>query len=110
MKEKFDFEEVGKQVPYTIPEGFFERMQEQVMHSIERPAPRRNLFRVWAGAISAAAAIVVLVLCLPVSREAEPRQVLVQADVRVDAWMESLPDEELESISDFAEDDVFMYE
>jgi hypothetical protein len=30
MEKEFDFKNIGKQMPYRTPDGFFDRMQEQV--------------------------------------------------------------------------------
>ena len=35
MEKQFDFNQVGKRMPYGVPEGFFDRLQDNVMHEIE---------------------------------------------------------------------------
>lgn len=47
MKEKFDFDRIGKRMPYTTPDGFFDDMENSIMQCIKqevRPLkPKRNL-------------------------------------------------------------------
>ena len=31
MEQTFDFEKIGKQMPYTVPDGFFDTLEENVM-------------------------------------------------------------------------------
>ncbi len=35
MEKQFDFNQVGKRMPYGVPDGFFDRLQDNVMHEIE---------------------------------------------------------------------------
>ena len=30
MKKEFDFDDIGKKIPYRVPEGFFDEMQRNV--------------------------------------------------------------------------------
>ena len=42
MKEKFDFDRIGKRMPYTTPDGFFDDMENSIMQCIKqevRPLP-----------------------------------------------------------------------
>lgn len=34
VEKDFDFKQIGKQLPYRVPDGFFEKMQGQVMECI----------------------------------------------------------------------------
>ena len=31
MEENYDFNRIGKQMPYTVPDGFFEKLEEDVV-------------------------------------------------------------------------------
>jgi len=55
MKKKFDFQSVGKRMPYEVPDGFFSTMQQGVLDSISKEpisaskrayfGTRKSLFR-----------------------------------------------------------------
>ena len=109
MKRDFDFEEVGKQVPYQIPEGFFEEMQKNVLEQTKkRKTNNKTLVLRLVPVISAAAAVVAAVLFLPIHTEQIKDNSLTQATVVDDAWIEHVSDEDLQMMSDFSDYDIFM--
>jgi len=68
MTNDFDFNRVGKRMPYTVPDRFFDKMESDVWKEIgnesahieRKPAKRRSLLRIVAIAATAAAAAVVI--------------------------------------------------
>lgn len=73
MEKKFDFNQVDKKMPYTVPEGFFDKMETVVMAKVRtesRNTERRKsaAFRWLTYATSAVACLIVVVtLILPSS-------------------------------------------
>ena len=70
----FSFEKAGKKMPYTVPDGFFEKMQADIIARSLTAAPtntvsrsRRLRWRAWVCAVTATAAAVALVLTLTVA-------------------------------------------
>lgn len=66
MEQEYDFNRVGKRMPYSVPDGFFESLEENVMREVgtELPAPalseqadRRTRSVNWLTRGAAAAAI-----------------------------------------------------
>jgi hypothetical protein len=59
-----EFEKMGKKMPYTVPEGFFEEMEERLMQEVE--TKKRNLktrnVALWTGLAVAASLALLLVL------------------------------------------------
>ena len=35
MKQNYDFSHIGKQMPYTVPDGFFDELEENVMKELK---------------------------------------------------------------------------
>lgn len=69
MSKEFDFNQVGKRMPYTVPEGFFEQLEAQTRERVEAGkraarAKRRFRFRLWGGSLTAVAAAVALFFVL----------------------------------------------
>ena len=69
MKEKFDFDRVGKRMPYTVPDDFFAEMEANVRQKLEKqPATGvkkpRPYMRIVMTALTTAAAVAALVLVL----------------------------------------------
>ena len=68
---KFDFDQVGKRMPYSTPEGFFKEMEANILEQVkdDKPAPVRSqpknrpLMKViWAAAMAVAASVAVLLV------------------------------------------------
>lgn len=41
MEKKFDFNQIGKRMPYTTPDNFFDKLEKEVKASL--PSERKNL-------------------------------------------------------------------
>ena len=60
MNHKFDFDQVGRRMPYTVPDGAFAAMEAEVMNRVHRQQSVRR--RMWW--YSAAAAVVVAAIAI----------------------------------------------
>ena len=67
MEKTFDFEQVGKRMPYTVPDGFFDKMEENVMEEVRGQKEeassgpdRKKALRIALRAVVAVAAAVTL--------------------------------------------------
>ena len=42
MEQNYDFSKIGKQMPYTVPDGFFDKLEENVMNEVKaQPAKKK---------------------------------------------------------------------
>lgn len=59
-----DLEKIGKQMPYTVPDGFFEKMEERLMQETTAKKKKSKLPKVvlWTGLAVAASLALLLVL------------------------------------------------
>ena len=59
-----DLERMNKTMPYTVPEGFFEEMEERLMHEVEPKKKNLKLRNaaLWTGFAVAASLALLLVL------------------------------------------------
>ena len=69
--EKFDFDQVGKRMPYSTPDDFFKDMEANILEQVkdDKPKPvriqpkKRPLMKViWAAAMAVAASVAVLLV------------------------------------------------
>lgn len=69
--EKFDFDQVGKRMPYSTPEGFFKEMEANILEQVKddkqvpvrRQPKKRPLMKViWTTAMAVAASVAVLLV------------------------------------------------
>ena len=43
MEQNYDFNNIGKKMPYTVPDGFFDQLEEQVMNEVKaEPAQKKS--------------------------------------------------------------------
>ena len=68
---KFNFDQVGKRMPYSTPEGFFKEMEANILEQVKddkqvpvrRQPKKRPLMKViWAAAMAVAASVAVLLV------------------------------------------------
>ena len=65
-----NLEKMGKMMPYTVPEGFFDAMEERLMQEVTAKKKKSSLRRVvlWTGLAVAASLALLLVLRQGVSK------------------------------------------
>ena len=68
---KFDFDQVGKRMPYSTPEGFFKEMEANILEQVKddkqvpvrrQPKKRPLMEVIWAAAMAVAASVAVLLV------------------------------------------------
>jgi len=125
MEKIFDFEQVGKRMPYTVPDGFFDRMEENVVASLSEKgtvkseefasAPKENTKKARTvkiavrSAIAVAAAIALFFVVRTTLPQSEP--VLTSADdfASVELAFNNLSaDDQDFLIQIYEEDDLFI--
>ena len=117
MNKEFDFNEVGKRMPFRTPEGFFERMQAETLKRVAEEKRKKKLYRLKVG-ISVALAMAAMIcgfLFLPVSQPEKKEQAttvewmaqLSPGEDAMDFYIQHLTDEELEHWMEFSENDIF---
>ena len=57
MEQNFDFSKIGKQMPYTVPDGFFEKLEENVMKEVKAQPAKKNKAKTIRMVIRAALAV-----------------------------------------------------
>ncbi|MBQ7690365.1 MAG: hypothetical protein IJT30_04120 [Muribaculaceae bacterium] len=105
MKHQFDFNQIGRRMPYTVPEGFFAAMEQQVLARVK--AKKKGItLRVALKAMVGIAAAIVLALVIDkyVVNRPTPRDMGVDVD-------QSFMEMELAAFSNLdADDQDFLIE
>ena len=117
MNKDFDFDEIGKRMPYRTPEGFFENAKADILKRADEEKKRLRLYRLrWGVSIALAVAAMV---CGFVFFTSVPKDMpdadfatewLAQTHGEVDAmelYVQGLTDEELEEWIEFSENDIY---
>ena len=71
MDQNYDFSRIGKQMPYTVPDGFFEKLEENVMNEVKAQSAKKKATIVRM-AIRAALAIAACIALFLVVKEVLP--------------------------------------
>ena len=68
MSEDFDFNRIGKRMPYTAPKGFLDDIETNVWETIMPSKPKRS-YRLWysisGGLVAASVALLLVFNALP---------------------------------------------
>ena len=115
MNKDFDFNEVGKRMPFRTPEGFFEKMQAETLARVEAEKRKKNLYRLKIGitAVLSAAAIWCGAMFFFPTQTADPVQqvfeneLLANVEDPMELYLQQMSDEELEAWIEFSENDIY---
>lgn len=106
---QFDFKQIGKRMPYNIPDGFFDQFEEDVMAKVQQDTHslknhNRTMWIVVRASLAIAAAIVLLFIIkpfLPKSNTDDFESVEL-------AFNKLSPDDQEYLIQVYEEDDLFI--
>ena len=108
MEKEFDFKNIGKRMPYRTPDGFFGKMQKQVLERTQAERfNRQNRIKLIIGATLAIAAVMLGVLFFPISQPVAKDLDSSYSDT-LDRYIESMSDEELAEWVELSENDIFI--
>ena len=115
MNKDFDFNEVGKRMPFRTPEGFFEKMQAETLARVEAEKRKKKLYRLRIGitAVLSAAAIWCGAMFFFPTQMSDPVQqgfeneLLANVEDPMELYLQQMSDEELEAWIEFSENDIY---
>lgn len=116
MDTKFDFQQVGKRMPYSAPDGFLKDMETHVLEAVKSDRheslflqqQKRSAFKlIWTAALAVAASVAVLfVLHIDFS---DPKSPQVDNSIKaVDQAFAHLSSADQAFLLDVYQDDVFL--
>lgn len=120
VDKDFDFKNIGKQMPYRTPDGFFEKMQDQMMARAADDKKHKKLHRIKLviSATLAAAAILLGVIFFPATKpeieQFPSNSLIVSMDLDysypdvMDQYIADMSDEELTEWVELSENDIFI--
>ena len=114
MDKQFDFEQVGKRMPYNVPYGFFDQLEQNVMAevtagniAIEKPRVKARTVKMTIRILLAAAAAVALFF---VVTKNIPSDTTEDSFANVELAYNNLSNEDQEYLMEVYEEDVFLIE
>ena len=73
MEQNYDFSKIGKQMPYTVPDGFFDKLEENVMNEVKAQTGKTKKVTVIRMAVRAAIAIAACIALFLVVKKVLPQ-------------------------------------
>lgn len=114
MTQEYNFNQVGKRMPYTLPDDFFDKMQENVLAEVakEEQAKRHRKaivkrMYITAASIAACVCLVFLVGYSVMSRD-QQKQDAVPSVASVDKAYDNLSSEEQQELVATYANDVYL--
>lgn len=119
MKDTFDFDKIGKRMPYRTPDGFFDKMEEDVMSRLKEQDPLFNAkvtmkksvcsYKLIVRLLASVAAVAIIALVIgSVLKEEKSSSVVGTVDL-IQAFNQLDDADQLELLSTY-QSDVFMDE
>ena len=116
MDKTFDFEQVGKRMPYNVPNGFFDQLEQNVMAEVkpddivtEKPKVKTRTVKMAIRTILAAAAAVALFFVVTKNLPNDNSQAIDTFEF-VELAFNNLSTEDQEFLMEVYEEDVFLIE
>ena len=73
MEQNYDFSKIGKQMPYTVPDDFFDKLEENVMNEVKAQSAKTKKATVIRMAIRAAIAVAACIALFLVVKKVLPQ-------------------------------------
>ena len=73
MEQNYDFSKIGKQMPYTVPDGFFDKLEENVMNEVKAQTAKTKKATVIRMAIRASIAVAACIALFLVVKKVLPQ-------------------------------------
>ena len=113
MEKEFDFKNIGKRMPYRTPDGFFGKMQKQVLERTQAERFNRQ-HRIKLIIAAVMLGVLFFPISQPVAEELPSPSLIVSTDLdssysdTLDRYIESMSDEELAGWVELSENDIFI--
>ena len=114
MKEKFDINKKNKKMPYSVPDGFFDSMEENVMKKIKNYSePKKNhtiRLRQIAKVITTIAASLLVIFILNYSFQQKEKDEKDKEANSVDMAFNNLSADDQNYLINIYQNDIFLNE
>ena len=113
MDNQFNFDKIGKRMPYTVPDDFFDTLEQNVMTEV-KSKKRGHTIRIALGVVLGAAAAIALIVTVnkfmvkdaaTPSTEIDLEQAYCKAEVSA---FSNLSDEDQDYLMEVYEEDIFI--
>ena len=108
MEQNYDFSKIGKQMPYTVPDGFFDKLEENVMKEVKaQPVPNRKA-TVARMAIRAALAIAACIALFLVVKKVLPQDTTTDDFANVELAFNNLSTDDQDYLLEVYQEELLL--
>lgn len=117
MNNSFDIEKLDRRMPYTVPDGFFEKSYQRIMNATvyaggtghAKTSSRRRLTAIISSVAGAAAVVLVTILALQRGMPATADDVADDVvTAYIDNVVDNMSDEELDTWAEYTDPDMYL--
>ena len=110
MEQNYDFSKIGKQMPYTVPDGFFDKLEENVMNEVKAQTAKTKKATVIRMAIRAAIAVAACIALFLVVKKVLPQGNATTADdfENVELAFNNLSTEDQDYLLEVYQEELFL--
>lgn len=108
MEQKFDFDKIGKRMPYSVPSGTFEEIEHNVTSVLSRRKKRKSIVHLlhWGAGLAVAASIALLIVVRPTAPAPSSNSDDMLA--KIDLADANLSEADREYLLEIYNDDIFI--
>lgn len=60
--ESYNFDKIGKKMPYRVPDTFFDELENTIMIEVQKRQNKRNILKIFYRSVAVAATIALLMI------------------------------------------------
>lgn len=60
--ESYNFDKIGKKIPYRVPDTFFDELENTIMIEVQKRQNKRNILKIFYRSVAVAATIALLMI------------------------------------------------
>jgi hypothetical protein len=110
MEQNFDFNKIGKQMPYTVPDNFFDELEEKVMREVKAQPVKKDKTKTIRMAIRAALAVAACLALFLIVKKVLPQGSDTVTDdfANVELAFNNLSTEDQDYLLEVYQEELFM--
>ena len=110
MEQNYDFSKIGKQMPYTVPDGFFDQLEENVMKEVKAQPAKKDKAKTIRMAIRAALAVAACLALFLIVKKNMPQgnNTITDAFDNVELAFSNLSTEDQDYLLEVYQEEQFM--
>ena len=110
MEQNFDFNKIGKQMPYTVPDNFFDELEEKVMREVKAQPVKKDKAKTIRMALRAALAVAACLALFLIVKKVLPQGSDTVTDdfANVELAFNNLSTEDQDYLLEVYQEELFM--